>query len=336
MAPSTHNSERACPVTGTHETTIITSKDRHGTNLVNVCWKNSGFVGVDPIPLPDVEQFYETEYRQQYKGTFHPQQRHILRAARCALDRFRRMSPYLTRRDNSPLHTLDAGSSSGEFVFLMEKLGHSAFGVEPNAGYASHAKERLKLNIANCTFSKFQSGQERFDVVTLFHVLEHLEFPVQELERLSDLMLPDGLFFIEVPNIFYRGMKFSHKWHKAHLSGFSARTLEITAARAGLQALICGEIGDGGNLFGVFKKGAPISKEEASDRLKGHFQEATECFQRNSDLNYYTQLNTWLKIPSKLKTQIEERRTAGGFSDSIELLNKVFESEIKQARYRAQ
>jgi hypothetical protein len=131
-------------------------------------------------------------------------------------------------------------------------------------------------------------------------------------------------------------MKFSHKWHKAHLSGFSARTLEITAARAGLQALICGEIGDGGNLFGVFKKGPPISKEEASARLKGHFQEATECFQRNSDLNYYRQLNTWLKIPSKLKTQIEERRTAGGFSDSTELLNKVFESEIKQARYRAQ
>jgi 2-polyprenyl-3-methyl-5-hydroxy-6-metoxy-1,4-benzoquinol methylase len=335
MAQSTHNSARPCPVTGAHEATILTSKDRHGTNLVNVCWKNSGFVGVDPIPLPDVEQFYETDYRQQYKGTFHPQQRHILRAARCALDRYRRMSPYLEQRDISTLCTLDAGSSSGEFVFLMEKLGHKAFGVEPNAGYASHAKERLKLNIENCTFSKFQSAQERFDVVTLFHVLEHLEFPVQELERLSHLMLPDGLFFIEVPNIFYLGMKFSHKWHKAHLSGFSARTLEITAARAGLQALTCGEIGDGGNLFGVFKKGVQISKEEASNRLKGHFQEATECFKRNSDFNYYTRPNTWFKIPSKLKTQLEERRTAGKFSNSIELLSRVFESEINQPRFRA-
>jgi hypothetical protein len=62
------HSARACPLTGTHEAVLLTSRDRHGEKLNNICWKDTGFIGVDPIPMPDVEEFYKTDYRQQYKG----------------------------------------------------------------------------------------------------------------------------------------------------------------------------------------------------------------------------------------------------------------------------
>ncbi len=322
------HSARACPLTGTHEAVLLTSRDRHGEKLNNICWKDTGFIGVDPIPMPDVEEFYKTDYRQQYKGSFSPQKRHVLRAARCALDRFRRISPHFSKQAETGMRTLDAGASSGEFVFLMNKLGHTAMGIEPNSGYAQHAREQLGLNVANCTFSEFGAPAEKFNLITLFHVLEHLEFPVEELKRLSTMLRDDGIFVIEVPNILYPKMKFSHKWHKAHLTGFSAKTLEVTAARAGLHALMCGEIGDGGNLFGVFKPAPVISENDARERLDSHFHEAVHALEGNSDFNYYSLPSTWLKIPSKLKTQIEERRTANSYSNSVEILNAVYRDAV--------
>jgi hypothetical protein len=161
-------------------------------------------------------------------------------------------------------------------------------------------------------------------LITLFHVLEHLEFPVEELRKLSGYLQDDGLMVIEVPNILHAQMKFSRKWHEAHLFGFSVDTLEITAARAGLTALNCGTMEDGGNLFGVFQKGPVISPEDASLRLHGHFAEALQQLRCNSNLHYYAQANTWLKIPRKLGIQLEEMRTANSFASSFEILNAVY------------
>ena len=274
--------------------------------------------------MPNVEQYYKLTYRQRYKCSLRPQRRHVLRAARCALHRFKRIAPELKQMGRSQLRTLDAGASSGEFVFLMKKLGHIASGIEANHGYAMHAIEELGLDVANCTFSEFSHTPETFDLITLFHVLEHLEFPIEELRRLAGYLKNDGLLVIEVPNILHTQMKFSRKWHEAHLFGFSIETLETTAARAGLTAVRCGTIEDGGNLFAVFKKGPEMSPEDASRRLDGHFENAIQQLRHNSNLRYYAQSSTWLKIPRKLRVHLEEMSTANSFSNSLTLLNAVY------------
>lgn len=314
--------KRSCPLSGSHEATLVATHDRHGQPLRNVCWKESGFIGVDPIPIEDVSQFYKTEYRQQYKGAFRPQNRHVLRAARCARERFERIRPHLPQ--SQKLSTLDAGASSGEFVYLMKHLGHSAEGIEPHVGYAQHAKHTLGLNVTNCTFSEFPVGSADFGLITLFHVLEHLEFPVADLRRLRDLLDQQGVFVIEVPNILYRGMKFSHKWHKGHLSGFTEESLRLTAAAAGLEALECAASDDGGNLFGVFRKAPPLAPEQIKTRLAGSGQRALEGLAANSDLDYFSRWNTWAKIPGKLLRQLEERRTAPGHLEARAVLDEVY------------
>lgn len=325
MRPATFQSQRSNPLTGSTEATSIASLDRHGKPLRNVCWLDSGFIGIDPIPIDDVTKFYKSEYRQEYKGSFSPQKRHVLRAARCALDRLHLINKYSPQKlSQSAISTLDAGSSSGEFVFLMKQLGYQASGIEPHFGYATYAQEQLGLNIHNCAFSEFSPKEKTFELITLFHVLEHLEFPVADLERLAAGLTDTGIFVIEVPNILYRGMKFSHKWHKGHLSGFSVQTLEIAAARAGLKAVFCGEIGDGGNLFGVFQRSYPISESEAGMRLSSHFQDATQALKLNSSFDYYLRAQTWTKIPKKFARQIEERRTSNNYLSGRQLLESVF------------
>jgi 2-polyprenyl-3-methyl-5-hydroxy-6-metoxy-1,4-benzoquinol methylase len=315
--------KRSCPLSGAHEATVIAHRDRHGQPLRNVCWNQSGFIGVDPIPIEDVSEFYKTEYRQQYKGAFTPQNRHVLRAARCAKDRYQRMKRHLPVAPKH-LSTLDAGASSGEFVYLMKALGHDAEGIEPHVGYAQHAKTTLGLKVTNCTFSEFPARPAAFQLVTLFHVLEHLEFPVEDLRRLRDLLDDNGIFVIEVPNILYRGMKFSHKWHKGHLSGFTADTLRLTAAAAGLESIECGEIGDGGNLFGVFRKAPPLTAGQIQTQLDGCHAKTLEALSANSDLDYFCRWHTWAKIPGKLLRQIEERSTAPKSLDSQAILKSVY------------
>lgn len=315
--------QRANPLTGGRDAFVISTIDRHGAPLRNVCWKDSGFIGVDPIPISDVETFYKKEYRQEYKGAVSPHGRHILRAARVALDRFSRIRELFPAIADKTLTTLDAGASSGEFVFLMKKLGHKASGVEAHEGYAAHSKQVLGLNVTSGVFSEFKTEGKRFDLVTMFHVLEHLEFPVAELARLATSLSDEGVFVIEVPNILYRGMRFPHKWHRGHLSGFSARTLEATALRAGLHPLVCGEVGDGGNLFGIFHKGPVASESAIIQRLGGADHELSRLA-ANSDADYFGRSSTWLKVGPKLFRQLEERRTARNFKSPTEILEAVY------------
>jgi len=321
---SSVTTKRPCPVLGGFQAQVIASVDRHGEPLRNVCWAESGFIGVDPIPIPDVSEFYKNEYRQAYKGSFTPQNRHVLRAARCAMDRYQRIKAFLPAGFSSPCQTLDAGASSGEFVYLMKQLGHVACGIEPHVGYASHARDTLGLNVTNCTFAEFVRQESPFELITLFHVLEHLEFPVQDLLGLRSMLGENGIFVIEVPNILYRGMKFSHKWHKGHLNGFTATSLRVTAARAGLETVQCGEIGDGGNLFGIFRPAQPLSLEEARLQLNGNAQSTIRGMEANTNLDYFARADTWAKIPRKLRTQIEERRTASKQVDGKAILNAVY------------
>jgi 2-polyprenyl-3-methyl-5-hydroxy-6-metoxy-1,4-benzoquinol methylase len=317
-------SHRPDPLGGGREARVVAETDRHGEPLRNVCWVSSGFIGVDPLPMADVEGFYKREYRQEYKGSVSPQGRHVLRAARVAKDRLRRIAEAYPGLHQRRLRALDAGASSGEFVFLMSKLGHLARGIEAHQGYAEYASSRLGLDIANVAFSEFEGSGEPFDVITMFHVLEHLEFPVRELERLAAMLHPEGVFVIEVPNILYRRMRFCHKWHRGHLSGFSARTLEATALRAGLVSLVCGEVGDGGNLFGVFRRGTPLCFEEIQRRWAGEPPEM-QALGLNTDLDYFSSASTWSKVFPKFFSQIEERWTASRFGSGLEILEAVHE-----------
>ena len=109
------DAHRPCPISGSRKALVITEKDRHKKPLRNVINKESGLIYVDPVPFENTEEFYKTEYRKSYKGVHLPKAKHVYRAGKVALNRFSRIEPLIT--DSSVC--LDAGSSSGEFVYLL-------------------------------------------------------------------------------------------------------------------------------------------------------------------------------------------------------------------------
>ena len=210
--------------------------------------RNSGLIYVDPVPFENTEEFYQTEYRKSYKGVNSPKPKHVYRAGKIAMGRYSRLEKLLP----SSARCLDAGSSSGEFVYLLNSKGFIAQGVEANIPYAEYSQTQLEIPVSISPFSDFKS-EEKFDLITMFHVLEHLEHPIRDISHLGNLLKPGGYFVIEVPNILYPDMAFSHKWHPGHLFSFSAQTLELLMKKAGFKTLSCEPVNDGGNLWGVFK-----------------------------------------------------------------------------------
>ncbi len=133
---------------------------------------------------------------------------------------------------------LDVGCGQGFFIACMKRCGWDAVGVDVSPWAVRFAREALGLTAYEGSVENVPPG-ERFDVVTMFHVLEHLRRPVQALEQAAEHLEDGGTLIIEGPN--YAG--FDRLWHgelwrgftdPSHLSFFTPATYRLAIERAGL------------------------------------------------------------------------------------------------------
>jgi len=105
------------------------------------------------------------------------------------------------------LKILDIGCGNGDF---LEKLDNKYFdknGVEINSEGIKLCKKR-GINIINKEITKFNFKNEKFDVVTMWHVLEHVNNPIETLKKIKKILTDDGIFIFQVPNTNSLGFKF--------------------------------------------------------------------------------------------------------------------------------
>lgn len=182
---------------------------------------------IQQAPLPDEEslaKYYSTLYRIDYKGTRQPRARHVFRSAGQAVDRLK----FLKRAGLHSGSLLDIGAGSGEFVAMSRKAGYRASGIEPNLGYSEYARNEYAVGVRT---GEIRDAKGRHDIVTLFHVLEHLRSPDETFARLHRLLNPDGRLFIEVPWILSGAISPTNRYFKAHLFYFDAQSLAACASR---------------------------------------------------------------------------------------------------------
>jgi len=134
---------------------------------------------------------------------------------------------------------LDIGCGNGGFLGLLRHLGWRTKGIEMNGQAAAIAREHFGLDVHQGTIDDFPAGEEKFDYINLSHVLEHVYEPHSFLEKVRDLLTPDGIIYIELPNAESFGQRTSHEfWYPwetpRHIYMFSPKTLSLQVEKAGL------------------------------------------------------------------------------------------------------
>ncbi len=95
---------------------------------------------------------------------------------------------------------LDIGSGTGYFLNTMKNAGFKTRGVEINDQAREYSKEKFGLDVVPPTSFFEQSASKEFDVITLWHVLEHLYNLDEYMSQIKASLKDDGTLIIAVPN----------------------------------------------------------------------------------------------------------------------------------------
>lgn len=122
---------------------------------------------------------------------------------------------------------LDIGAGTGDFLNAAKKSGWEIHGVEPNEKAREIAQEKniaLYKNTGNF-------HQEQFDVITMWHVFEHVPDLEKQILELDRLLKKDGILIIAVPNFKSHDAKHYREFWAAydvprHLWHFSKTSVE--------------------------------------------------------------------------------------------------------------
>lgn len=134
---------------------------------------------------------------------------------------------------------LDYGCGTGEFLNVCQIANWQCTGIEPAGVARGKASNLTKLPIAE---SLNQMGSEKFDVITLWHVLEHVADLNKKISELKGCLAKGGIIFIAVPN--YESLdakKYKSYWAAydvpRHLWHFSQSTMSHLLTKHGLKLL---------------------------------------------------------------------------------------------------
>jgi 2-polyprenyl-3-methyl-5-hydroxy-6-metoxy-1,4-benzoquinol methylase len=135
---------------------------------------------------------------------------------------------------------LDIGSGTGHFVKQALNAGHKAVGVEPSA---QARKQALTINQVELKESIEQlNTSQKFDAITLWHVLEHIHDLNGTLEKLQQKLTGHGTLLVAVPNVdAYDADVYGGAWAAwdvpRHLYHFKSGSFKILMERHGFSII---------------------------------------------------------------------------------------------------
>ena len=183
-----------------HKSTYLTVKDHSvsGEEFQLVYHDTLDLLETDPQPSAEnVSEYYKSEdyishtdtKRNLLEFVYHSVRKMALKRKLKLINAFNSESKIL----------LDIGCGTGDFLATALKSGWKITGIEPDE--KARAIANAKTN--NAVFETEELTKARpnsFDVITLWHVLEHLPNLEEEVSKLKALLKPNGTLVVAVPN----------------------------------------------------------------------------------------------------------------------------------------
>lgn len=118
----------------------------------------------------------------------------------------------LASRDLPVGKLLDIGCGVGDFLHIAENKGWQCTGVEPSEEAREIARQRIKGDLLYSEDLE-QLPDQSFDLITMWHVLEHVDDLKWQVAQLQRLIKPNGRIVIAVPNYrSYDGRFYNAYW----------------------------------------------------------------------------------------------------------------------------
>ncbi len=136
---------------------------------------------------------------------------------------------------------LDIGCATGQFLNQFMQKGWACQGIEPDDSAREFAKTQYGLEVQKSNLNHLPGNH--FNVITMWHVLEHVHDLQEYLKQLRRLIKKDGVVFIALPNIqSYDANHYKEYWAgldvPRHLYHFGRENVEQLFNQSGFQLLI--------------------------------------------------------------------------------------------------
>lgn len=150
-------------------------------------------------------------------------QRHILRMK-------------FIKRYKSSGDLFDLGAGWGHFMLAAKEMGYKVSGIEISEQPFLYSKHDLNLPVEHIDFFDMKEDK-KFDVITMWDVLEHIDKADLFIEKCSRLTKSDGILVLQVPQIdSYYAKKYKDSWKMMgldHVNYFSKKTITLLLEKYG-------------------------------------------------------------------------------------------------------
>jgi SAM-dependent methyltransferase len=184
---------QACILCNGRRRSLLYEKNGWQVRVCDAC----GLGVLDPRPSADtLARLYSQEYCEEYfvEGG-EPGSAAFAKRLRLEDHRIR-----FFRKYKKAGRVLDIGCGYGYFLAACREKGYEVHGLDFSEWAVRHARQRLGLDITVGPMDRVGLADGSFDVVTLWHCLEHTPDPVMALSRIRQWLKPDGLLVVDVPN----------------------------------------------------------------------------------------------------------------------------------------
>lgn len=219
--------KKKCPICNNQNIKILKNGVRDNKNIDVLKCSKCGIEFLSDFSQASAE-FYKN-------GSMHSKIDTKLWLEKTSIDDIRRFKSLKNVLKNKSL--LDFGAGSGNFLKLVSKTTKNCAGCELDCSLDNFYNEQ-NLDIRH-SLNEFS---QKFDKITMFHVLEHLERPKENLTQLKEKLNTNGELIIEVPNsndallTLYNNSAFKKfTYWSCHLFAYNQKNIKLLLNQTGFK-----------------------------------------------------------------------------------------------------
>ena len=211
---------RKCIICDSNNFKIINEIDRYGfyypTGICEIC----GMIQQSKYYKDKfLKKFYSEYYNLFYAHFKNPEDRFNSQFSG-ATKSYNFLKEFLSKKNTK---ILEIGCGAGGILKYYKNYGHKVFGLDLDEDQLNYGRNQ-GLNLIN--YKDYDDKKEKFDIIILSHALEHMSYPIKEIDKAKSLLNNNGIIYIEVPSIHsIKNLNYNYNirnyFHIAHFLHFS-------------------------------------------------------------------------------------------------------------------